>query len=199
MESIDILLPAVAASYLLGSIPFGLLIARAISGVDPRQHGSGNIGATNAMRSGGKLVGILTLIADIAKAALPVALALYLNVREPLVAIVGFAAFIGHCFPVWLKFKGGKGVATMFGVMLPWIPWVAVAAFVSWFLVLKASGYVSLASVLAALGLPLLAWALGASSAAIIVCALIGLIVTVRHQTNLQRIYRGEEPKTSKK
>ncbi len=199
MESLDILLPAVAVSYLLGSIPFGLLIARAISGVDPRLHGSGNIGATNAMRSGGKLVGVLTLMADIAKAAIPVAVALYMQASENLLAMVGFAAFAGHCFPVWLKFKGGKGVATMFGVMLPWMPWVAVAAFLIWFLTFKASDYVSLASVLAGLVLPLLAWLMQGSLSAIVLSALIGLIVMIRHQGNLLRIYRGEEPKASKK
>jgi len=125
---------AILAAYLLGAIPFGLLFARWLTGKDPREHGSGNIGATNALRTSGKKVGILTLLADIGKGSLAVALAGYLQDDMTLVAAVALAVFVGHVFPIYLKFKGGKGVATMFGVLIPWLPWVAIAAFVVWFI-----------------------------------------------------------------
>jgi len=193
-------------AYLLGAIPFGLLFARWLTGKDPRQHGSGNIGATNALRTGGKTVGILTLLADIAKGSLPVALALHWQNDVHVVAGVALAAFLGHIFPVYLKFKGGKGVATMFGVLIPWAPWVAVLAFAGWLLVFKLSRYVSLASVVAGVLLPVLAWLLGQTLTqyalapndldVVLVCVVLATLMIVRHIGNMQRLMRGDEPKT---
>ena len=140
---------AVLAAYLLGAIPFGLLLTKVLSNRDPREHGSGNIGATNAMRTGGKLAGALTLLADIIKGVIPVALAIYAGLSELWIGVVAAATFIGHLFPVYLRFKGGKGVATMLGVMLPWQPLVAVIGLLLWFVLMKLSHYVSLASILA--------------------------------------------------
>lgn len=184
----------VIGAYLVGAIPFGLLFAFWLTGKDPRQHGSGNIGATNVVRTGGKAVGLMTLIADIAKGAAPVALALYFT-DEMTVALAAMAAFLGHLFPVYLRFKGGKGVATMFGVILPWQPWLALATFVVWALVFGLSRYVSLASIIAGLSLPLFAWQLNASGLCIVVMALLALLMTVRHSSNIQRLISGTELK----
>ena len=193
---------AILSAYLLGAIPFGLLFARWLTGKDPREHGSGNIGATNALRTSGKKVGILTLLADIGKGSLAVALANYLQDDMTLVAAVALAVFVGHVFPIYLKFKGGKGVATMFGVLIPWLPWVAIAAFVVWFLLFKLTRYVSLASVVAAIMLPLFTWLFGILSwsvsepSSLFACVILGGLVVARHIGNMRRILAGEEPKT---
>jgi len=186
-------------TYFLGAIPFGLLFAKWFTGKDPREHGSGNIGATNALRTGGKKVGVCTLLADILKGVLPVGLALQLGFQAFEVGLIALTAFLGHIFPVYLKFKGGKGVATMFGVLIPWQPWVAVLSFLVWFIAFKMTRYVSLASVLSGLVLPVLAWALGAELPAITVCAVLGVIMTLRHAGNIQRLIAGTEPKTGGK
>jgi len=187
---------AVVAAYLIGAIPFGLLFARLLTGKDPREHGSGNIGATNALRTAGKKVGALTLLADILKGTIPVALAMALGGDQLLVGAVALAAFLGHIFPVYLGFRGGKGVATMFGVVIPWLPWVAAGAFAVWFVAFKLTRYVSLASILAGVSLPLLALALQASWAAFAVCFVLAAIMILRHQSNIRRLLAGEEPKT---
>ncbi len=186
----------VLAAYLLGAIPFGLLLSRLISRRDPREHGSGNIGATNALRTGGKLVGALTLLADIGKGALAVELALAAGWTEFWVAAVAMAAFIGHIFPVYLGFRGGKGVATMFGVLIPWQPWVAAAAFAVWLLALRLSRYVSLSSILAGLVLPLAAWLLGGSLPMVVLCMALALLMIWRHADNIRRLLAGTEPTT---
>ena len=198
----DIAWAAILTAYLLGAIPFGLLFSRWFAGKDPREHGSGNIGATNALRTGGKKVGVLTLLADIGKGALAVGLASSLQQDEVLVAAVALAVFLGHVFPIYLKFKGGKGVATMFGVLIPWLPWVAIATFLCWLSLFKITRYVSLASVVAGLMLPVLVWVLGVlqyssnHQSALWACALLGALVVLRHSENLKRLWLGKEPKT---
>jgi len=198
----EIAIFAILAAYLLGAVPFGLLFSRWLSGKDPREHGSGNIGATNALRTGGKKVGVLTLLADISKGAVAVGLAMAWQDDQLLVAAVAVAAFLGHIFPVYLKFKGGKGVATMFGVLLPWLPWVAVSAFIFWLLVFKSTRYVSLASVVAGVLLPVLAWGLGllevssSHTVAVAVSTVLGFFMVMRHMENIRRLISGEEPKT---
>lgn len=190
---------AVVAAYLIGAIPFGLLFARLLTGKDPRQHGSGNIGATNAMRTGGKKVGALTLLADILKGTIPVAITIALESEELLVGAVALAAFLGHIFPVYLGFKGGKGVATMFGVVIPWLPWVAVGAFSVWFISFKLTRYVSLASIIAGASLPLFSLLVQASWAAFGVCTVLGTLMILRHRENIQRLIAGDEPKAGAK
>lgn len=190
---------AVVAAYLLGAVPFGLLFARLLTGKDPREHGSGNIGATNVMRTGGKRVGAITLLADILKGTIPVAIAIALDADELLIGAVALAAFFGHIFPVYLGFKGGKGVATMFGVIIPWMPWVAVGAFIVWVIVFKLSRYVSLASIFAGVSLPLFTLLLHASWVSFGVCMVLGGIMILRHQSNIQRLIAGEESKTERK
>jgi len=197
-----IAIAAILSAYLLGAIPFGLLFARWFTGKDPREHGSGNIGATNALRTGGKKVGILTLLADIGKGSLAVALANNLQHDPTLVAAVALAVFIGHVFPIYLKFQGGKGVATMFGILIPWLPWVAIASFAIWLLLFRLTRYVSLASVVAAIMLPLFTWLFSillwstSESSSLFACIILALLVVARHIGNMRRILAGEEPKT---
>lgn len=193
----------IAAAYLLGAIPFGLLFTRWLTGKDPREFGSGNIGATNASRTGGKKVGLLTLAADIIKGAIPVAIAVQLadgsSNSEWLIATTAVAAFLGHIFPVYIGFKGGKGVATMFGVLLPWQPLVGVIAFAVWLLAIGLWRYVALASILAGLSLPLAAWWLCASTPAIYACMLFCILMGLRHQSNVQRLLAGTESRVGSK
>ncbi|MDQ7002654.1 MAG: glycerol-3-phosphate 1-O-acyltransferase PlsY [Ghiorsea sp.] len=183
------------ASYFVGAIPFGILFARWLTGKDPREHGSGNTGATNALRTGGKKVGVLTLIADVLKGVMPVAMALQLDFSQSQVLIVALAAFFGHIFPVYLKFKGGKGVATMFGVLLPWAPATAALAFAVWFIVFKVSRYVSIASITAAFSLPIIAFFMQDSDATLVSCLIVGGVVTIRHHGNVSRLLSGTETK----
>jgi len=187
----------IAAAYLLGAVPFGLVFSRCLTGKDPRDFGSGNIGATNAARTGGKKIGLLTLAADIIKGAIPVAIAMQLGgegpSREWFIAVTAVAAFLGHIFPVYLKFQGGKGVATMFGVLLPWQPQVAIIAFAVWLAAIALSRYVALASILAGISLPLSAWLFGASPPVLYACLLFCVLMAVRHQSNVQRLLSGTE------
>lgn len=178
---------------MLGAIPFGLLLSRAITKRDPRDHGSGNIGATNAMRTGGKLVGILTLVADIAKSMIPVAVAVAMELSEIWIGAIAAASFVGHIFPVYLKFKGGKGVATMLGAMLPWQPLASLLGVLIWIVLMWATRYVSLASIAGALALPLLVWMTGGSVPALLVSMLFAALVTAKHVSNIRRLLDGTE------
>ena len=186
------------AAYLFGAIPFGLLFSKWLTGKDPRDYGSGNIGATNVARLGGRFIGLLTLTMDVGKGVLPVAWAVH-TAGEGVIALTAAAAFLGHVFPVYLRFKGGKGVATMFGVLLPWQPWIAVIAFCTWLLVLWIWRYVALASILAGFSLPLSAWLLHASPACMAATSLFCLFMLLRHRDNIQRLRSGTEVKVGKK
>jgi len=205
-----------AASYLLGSVPFGLLIARS-RGVDIRQHGSGNIGATNVWRVLGKKWGLLTFLCDALKGLAAVLLAKWLAAHWPETvtlphghsredwfdpANAGIAAavacILGHSFPVWLGFKGGKGVATSLGVLIGMMPLASVLVFAFWGIVFKLSRYVSLASLLAALMLPILVvcflfagWMHGWGYFYFALAA--ALLIIARHRTNIQRLLAGTE------
>jgi len=197
-DSNYVFIGAVLASYLLGAVPFGLVLTKLLRKRDPRDFGSGNIGATNAMRTGGKLVGALTLLADMVKGALPVGLGLLAGFADVWIAMIAIAAFLGHVFPVYLKFKGGKGVATMLGVMLPWQPVAAGIALLIWLLSVKITHYVSLSSILAALLLPpLMIWTSG-SFAALVAGMVFAAVVTLKHSSNINRLMNGTEPSTRK-
>lgn len=187
------------AAYFLGSIPFGLLIVRATAGTDIREKGSGNIGAANVARSAGPLAGVLTLFFDAAKGYLAVWLARYFthgNIRWMILAAV--AAVLGHMFPVWLKFHGGKGVATGLGVFLP-ICWQAVVgAVVLWLLVVVFWRYSSLGSIAAAAAMPVLVYFLYAPRHAppdivTISTTLIAVLIIIRHRQNIERLVAGKE------
>jgi glycerol-3-phosphate acyltransferase PlsY len=204
MRSIPItvlLIPAVA--YLLGSIPFGLLVAKVFGRGDVRKEGSGNIGATNVSRVAGPLAGILTLLLDGAKGAAAVLVAgRYSNDSAMWMVIAGLAALVGHCFPVWLKFKGGKGVATAAGVYLALCPPAFLAGLILFLLVAGFSRYVSLGSVAAAVAMPLLMyflWAPRHASPPVITfgALAVAVLIVYKHDGNLQRLVEGTEPKFS--
>ena len=191
----------VLLGYLLGSIPFGYLLVRAMGGGDIRKVGSGNIGATNVARTSGWSVGVATLLLDAAKGFLAVWLTEHFtggNIRFMMYA--GLAAILGHVFPVWLKFAGGKGVATALGVFLA-ICWPAIAAAALLFvLVVLFWRYVSLASISAAAALPLFVYTLyaplHAPPTAISVSTLVAAaVVIVNHRNNIERLVRGTEPR----
>ena len=199
--SAPILWLLVLLGYVLGSIPFGYLLVRAQSGGDVRAIGSGNIGATNVARTAGVSVGLATLVLDAAKGFFAVWLAGHFsggNIRFMMYA--GLAAISGHVFPIWLKFSGGKGVATALGVFLM-ISWAAVAAAVAIFaIVVFFWRYVSLASISAAAALPLLVYLLYAPGhappAAVTACTLLAaVLVIVKHRENIERLLAGTEPR----
>jgi glycerol-3-phosphate acyltransferase PlsY len=189
---------ALVGGYLLGSIPFGYLLARMAGLGDIRTIGSGNIGATNVLRSGRKDIAAATLLLDIGKAAAAVLLARYAFGPEMGLA-AGGAAFVGHCYPVWLKFKGGKGVATFFGAMLAGLPMVGIACILIWLLVAFVFRFSSLAALSAAAAAPLIAFALHAGAWGIGFCALLAAVIFWRHQANLKRLINGEEPRIGAK
>ena len=191
------------AAYLLGSTPFGVILARLFGGTDVRKAGSGNIGATNVARVVGPLAGILTLILDAAKGAAAVLLAGRLsNDNATWMMIAALAALLGHCFPVWLKFKGGKGVATAAGVFAALCPLACLAAVVLFVLVVIFWRFVSLGSISAAAAMPLLIYFLWAPHHAPPLVVTIGtlavaLLIIYKHDGNLQRLVEGVEPKFS--
>jgi glycerol-3-phosphate acyltransferase PlsY len=191
------------AAYLLGSIPFGLLLTKLFGGGDVRKAGSGNIGATNVTRVVGPLAGILTLAFDTTKGAAAVWLAgRFTNESATWMMIAGFVVLLGHCFPVWLKFKGGKGVATALGVFLALCPLAAVSALLFFVICVAYWRYVSLGSVAAAAAMPLLVYFLWAPHHAppIIIdvgTLAIALLVIYKHDGNLQRLVEGTEPRFS--
>lgn len=203
MNSLTIPIVICVAAYSCGSIPFGLLLGRLLGGTDVRKTGSGNIGATNVARSAGWSAGILTLVLDAAKGAAPAWLARhYFPDHAAFQILAGLAALAGHCFPLWLKFRGGKGVATAAGVFGVLCPPAAVAAFLVFALVVGFWRYVSLASISAAAAMPLLVYFLWAPhfappasiSAGSLAAA---MLIIYKHDANLQRLFEGTEPKFS--
>ena len=191
------------AGYLLGSIPFGVVLAKVFRGADVRKAGSGNIGATNVARVAGPVAGVLTLVLDIAKGAAAVWLAARLaNQSAMWMVIAGLAALVGHCFSVWLNFRGGKGVATGAGVFLALCPLAVLGSVIVFVLVVTFWRYVSLASISAAAAMPLLIYFLWAPHHAPPLVVSIGallaaILIIYKHDSNIQRLVQGEEPKFS--
>src|SRR5579864_5479367 len=191
------------AAYLLGSIPFGVLLARLFGGGDVRKSGSGNIGAANVTRVVGPLAGILTLVLDAAKGGGAVWLAArFTEESSTWMMLAALAALVGHCFPVWLKFKGGKGVATALGVFLALCLPAALAALLVFLLMVVAWRYVSLGSIAAAAAMPLLMYFLWAPHHAPPLVVTFGslaaaALIVYKHDANIQRLVDGEEPKFS--
>jgi glycerol-3-phosphate acyltransferase PlsY len=183
----------VVVGYLLGSIPFGLLIARALQGIDVRRVGSGNIGATNVLRAVGKGAAALTLVLDVLKGWAPVALARGFGEPDALVAAVGVAAFLGHLYPIFLRLRGGKGVATFLGVLIALNVKVAAAAAGVWLLTAALARYSSVAALVAGATSPVLVWLVDGRPAYVVLAALLAGFVIVRHRENVRRLMAGEE------
>ncbi|APG29063.1 acyl-phosphate glycerol 3-phosphate acyltransferase [Syntrophotalea acetylenivorans] len=183
-------------AYLIGAIPTGLLLTRMVGGGDIRNSGSGNIGATNVYRTIGRKLGALTLVGDALKGALPVLAANTLfgdNLYQ--VGAVSVAAFLGHCFPVYLGFKGGKGVATALGVYLVLSPLAVLGAFLTFAGLVWKTRYISVGSISAAAVIPVLVWFTRGSLPLLLATLIISSIVILRHRTNIQRLFAGTENK----
>lgn len=197
MPSGDILthILLISAAYLLGSVPTGIVIVRLFGGVDPRQSGSRNIGATNVGRTSGKLPGILTLAGDLFKGALPVFIAFRLAPTPLIVSLTGLAAFLGHLFPVYLGFKGGKGVATACGVMLIISPIATLLSAAVFIVTVLIKRYVSLGSILAAASLPVFLSFLTKGKPFVLLGAAISALVIIKHHGNIKRLAEGRENK----
>lgn len=193
------------AGYLLGSIPFGVVITRAAGAGDVRKIGSGNIGATNVLRTGRKDLAIATLLLDAAKGAVALLLAKWLLHSDLAGAIAGGAAFMGHLFPVWLKFKGGKGVATFFGLMLAACWPLGLMAAATWLIVAFALRYSSLAALVAAALtpvyaiLPLRFAGLPAPTPILVLAVFTAVLIFIRHHENIARLLKGAEPRIGAK
>jgi glycerol-3-phosphate acyltransferase PlsY len=188
---------AFALGYLFGSIPFGLLLTQAAGLGDVRQIGSGNIGATNVLRTGNKGLAAATLLLDAAKGAVAVLIATHFFGAGPAI-LTGLGAFLGHVFPVWLKFKGGKGVATYLGVLVA-LAWPAALAFaVLWLAVAFLTRISSLAAIVATISAPIVAWASGYQDVAV-VAGLMSLVILIKHHANIRRLLAGEEPRIGAK
>jgi glycerol-3-phosphate acyltransferase PlsY len=181
-------------SYLLGSVPSGLIIGK-LSGLDVRKAGSGNIGATNVARLLGKTGGLLTLVGDTAKGFIPVLVVQQMGFSYAVTALVGVAAFLGHLYPIFLKFKGGKGVATSFGVLLGLAPLATIILLVVFAAVAFTTRIVSLSSMVTAVAAPLVLWLFYYSPTYVIVTAFMALMIVFRHYANIQRLLNGTEPR----
>jgi glycerol-3-phosphate acyltransferase PlsY len=182
-----------ALAYLCGSIPFGLIFTRLAGHGDIRKIGSGNIGATNVLRTGNKKLAAIVFICDFIKGFVPVLIAWRFG--APAAAAAAIGAPLGHVFPVWLGFKGGKGVATAGGVLLAYCWPIALTAIATWLVMAIVFRYSSLAAVIATLMAPLYAWIVRPSGISPLAVTLIALVVIWRHHSNLARLIRGEEDK----
>lgn len=182
------------SAYLIGSIPFSLIISRLSKGIDIRNYGSGNIGATNVLRVIGKKEALLALIGDVLKGILPVLLALYF-LEDFWIAATAVLVVLGHVFPIFAGFKGGKGVATSLGALLLIIPPAIIISLIIWVVVLAVFRYASLASVMAALSLPILCWALKTPFVFTAAATTNAAVICLKHTENLKKIIAGTESK----
>ena len=199
------LYPALAtlAAYLIGSLSFAVIVSRVMGLNDPRTYGSGNPGATNVLRSGNKAAAVLTLLLDALKGFVPVVLVDLFGARlglgEGTVALVALAAFLGHLWPVFFRFQGGKGVATAAGVLLGLNPWLGLATLATWVIIAAFFRYSSLAAIVAAVFAPfyqLLIWGFGPAAISV---AVMGLLLVWRHSANIQKLLKGTESKLGQK
>jgi acyl phosphate:glycerol-3-phosphate acyltransferase len=192
----------IVCAYLLGSISFAVIMSRLFALPDPRTYGSHNPGATNVLRSGNKWAAILTLLGDAAKGWLAVWVAQHFEPQDGnslLIATVALAVFLGHLFPIFLRFKGGKGVATALGVLLALNVWLGLAVLATWILVALVFRLSSLAALLAAVGAPIYAMALALPSEYVLTLVGISLLLFWRHKSNIQNLLAGKESRIAKK
>jgi glycerol-3-phosphate acyltransferase PlsY len=193
----------VIAAYLLGSISFAMVSSKLFNLPDPRSYGSGNPGATNVLRSGKKAAAVVTLLGDTAKGWLAVVLAMQLAPHDAqgvlLIALVSLAVFLGHLFPVFLNFKGGKGVATALGVLLALSGWLGLATLATWLVVALAFRLSSLAALIAATGAPIYAMVLGLPREWVLASGIMSLLLIWRHKSNIQNLLAGKESRIGSK
>lgn len=185
----------VLAAYVIGSIPFGVLVSRALGVVDPRTAGSGNIGFTNVLRVSGKAAGALTLAGDLGKGWLVGWIASMLVAQEPAVLLIAFTVVSGHSYPVFLGFRGGKSVATAMGALLGVAPWVGLGVVVTWFVALGLFRYSSGAALAAYAVLPILAAGMGKGRVFVVFSVLLAALIVYRHRDNIVRLWHGTEPR----
>jgi len=190
------LLPLFA--YLLGSVSSAIVVARLFGLQDPRQVGSGNPGATNILRYGGKTAAILTLAGDVIKGVIPVVVAHALKAEPMILALTVLAVFFGHIYPVFHGFKGGKGVATAAGTLFALNPWAGLTLLAAWFVVAVSTRYSSLSAIVASLLSPLCIWWFTREPALIAASAIISAMLLWRHKSNIRKLIAGTEPKIGK-
>ena len=185
--------------YLAGSIPFAVIVSRLLALPDPRSYGSRNIGATNVLRSGSRIAALLTLIGDAGKGWIAVLVARILGADDAMLATVGLAAFIGHVFPVWLRFRGGKGVATAAGVLIAFDWRLGLAVLVVWLAVAVVTRYSSLAAIVAAVFAPAAAWFFPGTTPVLAAVAVMSVVLIARHKANIVKLASGEESRIGQK
>ncbi|WP_434513895.1 glycerol-3-phosphate 1-O-acyltransferase PlsY [Dechloromonas sp. ARDL1] len=190
---------AILAAYLLGSVPFAMISSKVFGLADPRTYGSGNPGATNVLRSGNKKAALMTLIGDALKGAVAVIVAQQMGLSDTVIALVALAVFLGHLYPIFLKFKGGKGVATAAGVLLALDPVLGLAVAGTWLLVAYVSRYSSLAALIAAAAAPVIAVLMHGATNQTIVVGILGMALIGKHWQNIQRLMAGQESKIGSK
>ena len=189
----------VIAAYLLGSVSFAVITSKLFKLPDPRTYGSGNPGATNVLRSGKKAAAALTLLGDAAKGWLAVFMAIQFELSAVQVAVIALAVFIGHLYPVFLDFKGGKGVATALGVLLALNAWMGLAALATWLFMAVVFRYSSLSALTAAIGAPVYAVLLGLPQEWVWASGILSLLLIMRHRGNIQNLLAGTESKIGSK
>jgi acyl phosphate:glycerol-3-phosphate acyltransferase len=199
METTPTLLIYLALGYLIGSLPFAVIVSKLFGLADPRSFGSGNPGATNVLRTGNKAAAALTLLGDASKGWLAMLVAAILGADETAFALTGLTAFLGHVFPVFLKFRGGKGVATAIGVLIGLDGWLALGAALVWLATALISRYSSLAAIVAACVTPALAYLRHDIGEISLVVGLMCLILVWRHRGNIGRLIAGTENKIRSK
>jgi acyl phosphate:glycerol-3-phosphate acyltransferase len=194
---------AILAGYLFGSLSFAVIVSRMMGLADPRAYGSGNPGATNVLRSGNRVAALLTLALDALKGFVPVLLALWLGPRyglgEGTAGFVGLAAFVGHLWPVFFHFKGGKGVATAAGVLMALNPWLGLATLVSWVIIAAFMRYSSLASIVAAVFAPFYQLLIWGAEPIFVPMVVMSLLLIWRHEGNIRKLIAGTESKLGHK
>lgn len=190
---------AIIIAYLFGSLSSAIIVCHLMRLPDPRTQGSQNPGATNVLRIGGKKAALLTLLGDVLKGVIPVLAAKWYGFSATILALVMFAAFVGHLYPIFFRFKGGKGVATLLGCLLALSLPIAAAWGATWLVITALFRYVSLSSILATLLTPLYAWLITRNSVYTIVFTLMALILVYRHRSNIVKLIAGEESKLGKK
>ena len=189
----------IALAYLFGSISTAIIVCKLMGLPDPRSQGSGNPGATNVLRVGGKKAAAITLFGDMLKGLLPVLIAKAFTSDPLILGLVGFAAFLGHLFPVFFGFKGGKGVATMLGVLFGYSWWVGLATAATWLIIAKVFKISSLSALIATALAPLYVWLLMEANILILITAIMTVILFWRHKSNIQKLLSGGESRIGKK